>query len=1054
MIVKYGGEIALQPDNGCQIADFIRTYIPLAGLRDQSESITASGNRSAGVGQTGVNQAQPNYPDEPIIRVNQLYWPTGAARWSKGYFLFHKSQIDAIKSSSSDGDTPLTLEITDGTTTISPSMYHLPPRKITSVNPDDNNLYLLPVVDERYYWQFSDSNSTGIDEDDTWASLFTYLEGELGGTITLTTAADASYFKPDYIEFSRKHENIATLIDAACHSIGHRFVYGLDNSRKSMSYTTSDTTLTSNIASYVRIAGGTLDSPPETGIATIFPTAKGGVPDGLFYDEQNAAGSITATQVIRSTALAERDENTESTITNTSDCNALATQVATDLRLHQAKQYDHSFVDLHDWTMCGFDDHVLFSVANHQEILPLAREVDTGVSLEKRSELNPTTRCVSMPANFHAAQLWNRFGETREASPVRRWDVDDSVDKEFVQGYALKWDGSSFSRSSATNKDARIEHNHGGNEIFATIDRESNKWFGIENQYPAKIVTAITAGSYSYASNEFTLGSGTVTPLKRDSGTGKLIPVTESAAEVVLTVYNTTTNEIPVPTADTDVGVVWVERNRYDGRWYVGRQEAQNEYDYIYNYYEYYDYAGDHCTYGSTFTTITGRPYRDGNYAIFPMGTVDLSDCTITPTAPAYIYLCCDGYTYDPTDPIPVPPPTEAGCECPDITDEFDAVITTDQGDYTATLTSSDGVQWDGGINVDFTDDGDTLRSGINVNVTYTCNEDPDSGTILIAPSTDLATVNTENEKACPKWTDLVIDTTGGTYTPKEDITVSLEICPCTTKSCSQCPSWDADYTLEITGESQQSEPVTANLIQVSTTEISNSITIPVQVSPASPDRSIPVEVTLTCSTIDGEPRITATADLGVGLPSTTATVGFNEDISLSLIKSELQDFADDAAWGQTVNDDILIKIKTPACGSGDADGDCVTALCDETIFNGVAKVVKINDGRGEAFVEVPFDANKCNWNTTITGFVRDEDGELQALQLLVEVWCDSGDLKWSLSSPWLDDSRQTNDWPRFLQVPTGGPGFTTQDYFDAQYGSTNAPQFNSNLGVAVYPVD
>ena len=58
----------------------------------------------------GVGIPIPPYTAAPAPRINQLYWPTGAGRWSRGYFMANTATKDRIYSFSRFG-TPLTLEI-------------------------------------------------------------------------------------------------------------------------------------------------------------------------------------------------------------------------------------------------------------------------------------------------------------------------------------------------------------------------------------------------------------------------------------------------------------------------------------------------------------------------------------------------------------------------------------------------------------------------------------------------------------------------------------------------------------------------------------------------------------------------------------------------------------------------------------------------------------------------------------------------------------------------------------------------------------------------------
>lgn len=139
-----------------------------------------AGNRSNSQGGNShvVSLPVPNYPAPPRLRINSLYWPTGAARF--GYFLglATDSQLDAIRAVIED--TPPTLKAAqlvigdseyqgtiaaDGYQSdshfrqaLSTKMWMLPPRCLSAAEPasgsnDVDRVWIVPLVDERYFWQ-------------------------------------------------------------------------------------------------------------------------------------------------------------------------------------------------------------------------------------------------------------------------------------------------------------------------------------------------------------------------------------------------------------------------------------------------------------------------------------------------------------------------------------------------------------------------------------------------------------------------------------------------------------------------------------------------------------------------------------------------------------------------------------------------------------------------------------------------------------------------------------------------------------------------------------
>ena len=116
-----------------------------------------------------VGLTQPNYSAPPRLKINSLWLPTGAARWGVGLFLIDKAGLDKIVAAvTSDNSGTLTITedaISRGTgvanRAISLPMWLLPPRPVTVENTGSDGkalprLYLLPLVDRRYLWQYVD----------------------------------------------------------------------------------------------------------------------------------------------------------------------------------------------------------------------------------------------------------------------------------------------------------------------------------------------------------------------------------------------------------------------------------------------------------------------------------------------------------------------------------------------------------------------------------------------------------------------------------------------------------------------------------------------------------------------------------------------------------------------------------------------------------------------------------------------------------------------------------------------------------------------------------
>jgi hypothetical protein len=129
---------------------------------------------------TAVGLPVANYPDPPPARINQLYWPTGATRWARGYFLATAAATTAIITKSFDYTTALDLKIanSDTATGVTIKVFLLPPRPVTFATTlpsttNQNQLWLIPVVDERYFWNHNYGTlDLNTDPATTWQELF------------------------------------------------------------------------------------------------------------------------------------------------------------------------------------------------------------------------------------------------------------------------------------------------------------------------------------------------------------------------------------------------------------------------------------------------------------------------------------------------------------------------------------------------------------------------------------------------------------------------------------------------------------------------------------------------------------------------------------------------------------------------------------------------------------------------------------------------------------------------------------------------------------------
>lgn len=209
--------------------------------------------------QRGRNLLYPNYPPLPPPRVNQLIIPTGATRWGYGLFLTDDDGKDQVLSEAqqavsnrrllpvefwSENDWQEAAGIIDPDKKPRKLLYWMTPLQPMPISPRDDRLateagqdatspqglWLVPMVDSRYFWQFknvgrfSEENITTID------SLLLSLGSILGDDIQLR-CVDGGYtdnnYIPDILD-GNDYENAAMLLETVAWHLGCQVVPGID----------------------------------------------------------------------------------------------------------------------------------------------------------------------------------------------------------------------------------------------------------------------------------------------------------------------------------------------------------------------------------------------------------------------------------------------------------------------------------------------------------------------------------------------------------------------------------------------------------------------------------------------------------------------------------------------------------------------------------------------------------------------------------------------------------------------------------------------------------
>jgi hypothetical protein len=245
------------------LAEIARTY-PLEAGRDFQEP---DPNGIGANTQLGERPVPPPGP-EPVL--NSLFYPTGAVRWAHFRGLMGTADKDAVLAqatvSSQAQRLPFVMDDATGlgNARISTNLYMLPPRPVIGVD-GATDLWLVTLVDERYYWRWAYSDTTTLNwplKDlgvPSWKPLLDKLKTDLGITLDYTTPAiDAGYLGPAADSPLYGKVNATFALELAAGTIGRVLVRHYDATYKLVRHADATTKAEAARVAVRRDAGGIL----------------------------------------------------------------------------------------------------------------------------------------------------------------------------------------------------------------------------------------------------------------------------------------------------------------------------------------------------------------------------------------------------------------------------------------------------------------------------------------------------------------------------------------------------------------------------------------------------------------------------------------------------------------------------------------------------------------------------------------------------------------------------------------------------------------------------
>lgn len=507
--LSYGGEGLLFDKDG-RIQRFLDDYQPLDNLCEQiRQTVEERHTRSISGNRQNVGLPHPEYPPAPPPRLNQLYWPSGATRWAQGFFLCGEAARFKIATAAYEGENKaLPFVFKFGSDTFTADMWLLSPHPIACVNPGagQERLWLLPLVDERYWWQFADAGDFNVTLDTTWITGGggSLLETALGITIQ-ADAVDARYLGPDPEELRRRYGSAAHLLEAASMSVGQRIVRGPDGTVRSQGWFNAKAALVLGITAYrpwAQIAGDAFatDPPPEQ-VRVVFPRQIDYVAllDKVWTAERdppaNTFDSLSpSVKTIRSTAYANYTFTAEAADpNNASELNDLADAIAEDYYASCERRYDYTFQGIKRWYFNSYDDHALYNFGGEalEKLQPIVSIEDGGAVhavLDEWWARRVQTRIQSISSNTGDDQQLSQDPTRHVLGKFQFGKMYDAITDAGQTGLMDVWEGDPTVRTAATeavHPDALQINVYSwfakpiaaGEKVFAWWDVESERWY-------------------------------------------------------------------------------------------------------------------------------------------------------------------------------------------------------------------------------------------------------------------------------------------------------------------------------------------------------------------------------------------------------------------------------------------------------------------------------------------------------------------------------------------------------------------------------------------------
>ncbi len=263
--------------------------LSLGYLQDFAMPSSYPGRELGGLARLDPDNREPT----PQIRIGDFYYPNSASRWSVFRALATSSMAKAMLSATSQGTSPATFSMmvnpiapghSDSDTasyTLSTKLFMLPPRPLAEHGGGLDGLYLITLVDERYWWQYS-SASLEVFTTTTWNDLIGQVMELLNVEITPFQISSVYQQPEPDSQFWCNLQSPSLLLDAIALNLGRTVVRNLNGTYSLLTPSESVTIVNNNrgpASKVARLMGGNLFEGKGTKISDLSASKNTVVPN-------------------------------------------------------------------------------------------------------------------------------------------------------------------------------------------------------------------------------------------------------------------------------------------------------------------------------------------------------------------------------------------------------------------------------------------------------------------------------------------------------------------------------------------------------------------------------------------------------------------------------------------------------------------------------------------------------------------------------------------------------------------------------------------------------